>query len=71
MQKEDDGTFYSDYFIWFKNYAFTKKVAGISINSISDLKGLSIVAWQNAYKDLGPEFEALFSPDVKETYRLK
>ncbi len=71
VQKSDDGTYYSDNFIWFKNYAFTKKGSGIKIDSISDLKGKSIVAWENAYEDLGPDFEALFSPDVKEPYRDK
>lgn len=62
VNKKDDGTYYSDYFIAFKNYAFTRKGSDLKINSISDLKGKSIVAWQNAYKDLGPEFESLFSP---------
>lgn len=71
VQKSDDGTFYSDNFIWFKNYEFTRKGTDITINSIYDLKGKSIVAWQNAYKDLGPEFEALFSPEVKEPYMAK
>lgn len=64
VEKKDDGTYYSDYFIAFKNFAFTKKVSKLQINSIGDLKGKSIVAWQNAYRDLGPEFESLFSPNA-------
>jgi len=71
VQKTDDGTFYSENFIAFRNYAFTKKSAGITINSVADLKGKTIVAWQDAYKDLGPEFEALFSPSVELPYRNK
>lgn len=62
---EDDGTYYSDNFVLFKNYAITKKSSGITLNNISDLKGKRIVAWQNAHRDLGEEFASLFSPDVK------
>lgn len=69
--KMDDGTYYSENYISFKNAAITKKSAGMKIDSIADLKGKSIVAWQNAYEDLGPEFQALFSPKVKEPYRAK
>lgn len=62
--EKDDGTFYSANYVRFENYAFTKKAAGIDIERISDLKGKSIVAWENAYEDLGPEFEELFSPQA-------
>ena len=65
----DDGTFYSDECITFHNVAITKKDSGLKIDKIADLKGKSIVAWQNAYEDLGAEFQALFSPNVKEAYR--
>lgn len=71
VQKKDDGTFYSDNFIAFKNYAFTKKNSGITINGIADLKGKTIVAWQDAYRELGPEFETLFSPTVEMPYIKK
>jgi polar amino acid transport system substrate-binding protein len=62
VRKKEDGTYYSDDFITFENFAITKKETGIVIKNISDLKGLTIVAWQAAYKDLGKEFENLFSP---------
>lgn len=68
VRQTDDRTYYSDYFIGFKNFAITKRKSGIALNSVSDLKGKHIIAWQNAYKDLGPEFESLFSPTVKESY---
>lgn len=68
---EDNGTFYSDNYITFQNVAFTKKAAGLTIDTIADLKGKSIVAWQNAYEDLGPEFKALFAPQVREPYHSK
>jgi len=63
VRKNDDGTYYSNDFITFKNYAVTTKKSGIVINRIPDLKGLTIVIWQKAYKDLGKEFETVFSPD--------
>ena len=67
----DNGTFYSDDYITFHNAAITKRSSGLKIRSIADLKGKSIVAWQNAYEDLGPEFRALFSPQVTAAYREK
>lgn len=62
VRKKEDGTYYSDNFITYENYAITKKETGIVIKHISDLERLTIVAWQIAYKDLGKEFESLFSP---------
>ena len=53
--KKDDRTYYSDNYVKFENFAFTRKSAGIKIDRIADLKGKSIVAWENAYEDLGPE----------------
>jgi polar amino acid transport system substrate-binding protein len=69
--KKDDGTYYSENYIIFKNYAITRKSSGIKIDRVAVLKGKSIVAWENAYKDLGPEFESLFSPTVELPYRKK
>ncbi len=68
---EGDSAFYSDDFVSFHNVAITKKKSGIVLKNISDLKGKSILAWQNAHKDLGKEFEALFSPSVTLPYREK
>jgi polar amino acid transport system substrate-binding protein len=71
VTKMNNGTFYSDEYITFHNAAITKKNANLKINSIEDLKGKTILAWENAYEDLGPIFEALFSPAVKAPYRAK
>lgn len=59
-----DGTYYSDNFIAFKNYAISKKRSGFTIESIPDLKGKTIYTWQNAYRDLGDEFKSIFSPNA-------
>lgn len=67
----DDGTYYSENCIAFKNVAITQKSAGLTVDSIADLKGKTILAWQNAYEDLGSEFQELFSPKEEEPYRGK
>ncbi len=73
VRKSDDGTYYSDDFIDFKNFAITKKDTAITLRTIQDLKGKTILAWQNAHRDLGAEFANLFSPNISaphiEKYR--
>lgn len=71
VTKMDNGTFYSDEYITFHNAAITKRSAQLKIDSVDDLKGHTILAWENAYEDLGPKFAALFSPKVKAPYRDK
>lgn len=71
VRTAQDGTYYSDNYIGFENYAITKKMDHLTINKVADLKGKTLVAWQNAYRDLGPAFEALFNPEVKAAYRQK
>lgn len=53
---EEPGIYYSKPIIGCENYAITKKADNLTINSIQDLKDLSIVAWQGAMTDLGPDF---------------
>lgn len=71
VREANDGAFYSDNYIGFENYAVSKKRDRLKIDSVSDLKGKSLVAWENAYRDLGPQFEALFNPGIKDGYRRK
>jgi len=68
VREANDGSFYSDDFITFENYAITRRAAAIRLDSVVDLKGHSIAAWQNAYRDLGADFEAAFKPDPKSVY---
>lgn len=68
-QVPGDGLYYVEEFIHFHNYAITKTRDGLEINKVADLIGLSIVAWQNAYRDLGPEFESAFQPYPPEEYK--
>lgn len=57
-----DGVFYSNDFITFANFAFSKKSAGLAISKIADLAPHAVLTWQGAYRELGPAFEALFKP---------
>jgi len=63
QQFNDEGVFYSDDFVTFANVAITKKAAGLKIDSVADLANHEVLAWQDAYLVLGPEFKGLFSPD--------
>lgn len=65
VQYQDDGTFYSDDFISYHNFAISKKRHNLRIQSIQDLTQYSPVAWQNAYINLGPSFARYFGPDAK------
>lgn len=68
-QVPGDGLYYVDEFIYFDNYAISKVEDNLDINEVSDLIGLRVVTWQNAYRDLGPEFESIFQPDPPEEYK--
>ena len=68
VQYQDDGSFYSDNFISYHNYAISKKRDKASIQSIQDLTRYSPVAWQNAYINLGSEFTRYFGPNAKGKY---
>ncbi len=59
---------YSDVVITYQNSAISLKEKGITVNTIADLKGKNIVAFQNATKYLGPEFAevAMANPKYAE-----
>lgn len=61
--KDEEGIFYSNDFIDFVNSAITKKSAKLTIEKVADLANHKVLAWQDAYLELGPEFKKLFSPD--------
>ena len=56
------GVFYSNSFITFMDSTFSKKSDGLSIRAVGDLAGKPVLTWQGAWRELGPEFEALFRP---------
>ena len=65
VQKVDDKAFYSDYFVAYENFAISRASDNLNIESFADLKGLSVVAWENAHKNLGPVFQGLFAGAMK------
>lgn len=68
-QVPGDGLYYVDDFIYFDNYAISKSKDNLEINEVSDLIGLRIITWKNAYRDLGPEFESTFKPSPPDKYK--
>lgn len=62
---DGDEIFYSDHLVTFVNFAISKKSDALSINTIDDLKAYPVLTWQNAYLELGDEFQTLFSPGAK------
>lgn len=58
--------FYSRDMIQFENVAVVKGSAGITLESVADLAGHTVLTWQDAWRELGPEFEALYAPDGPE-----
>ena len=62
VQPSGEGVHYSTDFINFVNYAISKKAEDLRIDSVADLRGHQVLTWENAYLELGSEFEAMFSP---------
>ena len=58
VRPEVEGLFYSQEFVYFHNFAITRKDAP-PLKTMGDLVGRSVVAWQGATKDLGPAFDAV------------
>jgi polar amino acid transport system substrate-binding protein len=63
VQSDEGGVHYSSDFINFVNYAISRKAEGLLIDSVADLRDHRVLTWQNAYLELGSEFEKMFSPE--------
>jgi PAS domain S-box-containing protein len=63
VSKSNDGTFYSDKYSLYEDFAITRTSDHIKIDSIDDLADYNFVSWKNAYKDLGDTFYRHFNPD--------
>jgi len=55
----------SDVYIVYHNYAITKKISNLKVNSIDDLDGMSVSAFQNAEFILGSDFENMTKNNPK------
>ncbi len=60
--------FYSDDFISYENYVISRKEDDLSISSVRDLQVITVVAWQNAWAELGEPFRRLFAPDTEGSF---
>jgi polar amino acid transport system substrate-binding protein len=71
VQPEDGGGHYSKNFITFANFAISKRADKLKIRKVADLNGYDVLAWQDAYRELGSDFERMFSPGGtdRENYR--
>ncbi len=63
VQFDHSRVFYSDDFVTFANVAISKKADAVEVNGVDDLKDHRVLTWQSAYRELGVEFEQLFSPE--------
>ena len=63
VQQREPGIFYSREFITFVNAAISKKAAGLAITTVMDLTRYRVLAWENAWYDLGGAFGELFAPN--------
>ncbi len=65
VQHREDGTYYSEDFVTYINYAISKKKDKVTVDAIRDLTNYRTVAWQNAYLNLGPEFVKFYGPEAE------
>ena len=69
VQKDTNSAYYySDNYIFFDNYAYTREEDHISLSSLEDLKGRRIAIWENGHQDLGKTFYNLFNPQSRDDH---
>ncbi|WP_168171530.1 ABC transporter substrate-binding protein [Lacimicrobium sp. SS2-24] len=68
VSKTPDLNHFVDRFIYFENYAVTRKKDDIALEGIKDLQNYSVVAWQQAHLVLGDEFYQHFRPHEGQAF---
>ncbi|WP_269531745.1 ABC transporter substrate-binding protein [Chitinimonas sp. BJYL2] len=53
----------------YHDVAVSKTKHGIRLSRVADLTGHTVVAWQDAYRSLGPEVLGLYAPSVRDSRR--
>jgi polar amino acid transport system substrate-binding protein len=53
---EKSNLFYSSDYIGFANFAISKKADNLMIEHFADLQGHTVLAWQDAWTEVGDEF---------------
>jgi len=57
VRPESSKNYYSEEFVYFQNFAITRKDEKAGIGSIADLSSRTLSAWEGATKDLGKEYD--------------
>ena len=68
MKIQNNGLFYSDPFFSFHNVVISRIEDNLLINNIKDLKNKNVLAFQNAYKVLGDEYNSLFNKENRNSF---
>ncbi len=63
VQRIGDGIYSARDVIGFENYAVSRTADGLTLATIGDLASHRVLAWQGAWRELGPGFAKLFGPD--------
>jgi len=63
VPQDNDNYFYSENFIAFQDMVVTRQSDNLLVEGIGSLKQLSVGAWHQAYRYLGDDYYAMFSPD--------
>jgi len=61
-QKDHDGIYYSDAYLFYDNVVITPRSKHITIRNLDDLAKVNFVAWSMAWRDLGGKFFRYFNP---------
>jgi polar amino acid transport system substrate-binding protein len=63
VQRIGDGVYSARDVIGFENYAVSRTADALTLDAIADLAPHRVLAWQGAWRELGPDFAKLFGPD--------
>jgi len=66
VQTEQPGVSYSQEYIGFVNFAISKASDHFLITSVADLKGHTVLTWDNAWTELGDAFKQQYAPESAE-----
>ncbi len=62
VQGAQPNTFYSEDYVGFVNFAISKKSDKLRIATVADMKGRAVFTWENAWTELGEDFEVQYGP---------
>jgi polar amino acid transport system substrate-binding protein len=69
VQRLGAGVYSARDVIGFENYAISRTADRLRLDAVADLAGHRVLAWEGAWRELGPDFARLFGPDGPERAR--